>query len=130
MSQVTNANPMSSSSLTSNYLNLLITQLQNQDPTNPMDNSAMTTALAQLSELQQAETMNANFAQVLQTEQVNQAGALIGSTIDFTPSGQTTSTQATVRSVSIANGVPTLNASDASGNNYSVPLSEITTIVN
>jgi flagellar basal-body rod modification protein FlgD len=125
----TSANPLSSSTLTTNYLNLLITQLQNQDPSDPMDNSAMTSALAQLSELQQAETMNSNFAQVLQTEQVSQAGSLIGSTINFTPSGQTTSTQATVSSVSIANGVPTLNASDAAGNKYSIPLSEITAIL-
>ena len=123
-------NAMSSSSLTSNYLNLLITQLQNQDPTNPIDNSAMTTALAQLSSLQQTETLNTNFAQVLQTEQINQANTMIGATIDFTPTGQTSSTQATVSSVSIANGVPTLNASDASGTKYSVPLSEITQILN
>ncbi len=123
-------NALSSSSLTSNYLNLLITQLQNQDPTNPMDNSAMTTALAQLSSLQQTETLNTNFAQVLQTEQINQANTMIGATIDFTPTGQTSSTQATVSSVSIANGVPTLNASDASGTKYSVPLSEITQILN
>jgi flagellar basal-body rod modification protein FlgD len=127
---VSQTNALSSSSLTSNYLNLLITQLQNQDPTNPMDNSAMTTALAQLSSLQQTETLNTNFAQVLQTEQINQANTMIGATIDFTPTGQTSSTQATVSSVSIANGVPTLNASDASGTKYSVPLSEITQILN
>lgn len=40
------------------FLTLLLTQLQNQDPTNPMDNTEMTAQLAQFSQLEQLANMN------------------------------------------------------------------------
>ena len=38
----------SGSSLQNTFLQLLVTQLQNQDPTNPMDSSQMTSQLAEI----------------------------------------------------------------------------------
>jgi flagellar basal-body rod modification protein FlgD len=43
------ANPSSAASLQTTFLQLLVTQLQNQDPTNPADSSQMTSQLAQIS---------------------------------------------------------------------------------
>lgn len=40
------------------FLTLLLTQLQNQDPTNPMENTEMTAQLAQFSQLEQLANMN------------------------------------------------------------------------
>ncbi|MDR1044206.1 MAG: hypothetical protein LBP33_03685 [Candidatus Adiutrix sp.] len=40
------------------FLTLLLTQLQNQDPTNPMDNTEMTAQLAQFSQLEQLANIN------------------------------------------------------------------------
>src|SRR5476651_979140 len=40
------------------FLQLLVTQLQNQDPTNPQDNSAFVAQLAQFSSLQGIQTLN------------------------------------------------------------------------
>ncbi|MDR0882577.1 MAG: hypothetical protein LBP55_08540 [Candidatus Adiutrix sp.] len=40
------------------FLQLLLTQLQNQDPTNPMENTEMTAQLAQFSQLEQLSNMN------------------------------------------------------------------------
>ncbi len=40
------------------FLLLLLTQLQNQDPTNPMENTEMTAQLAQFSQLEQLANMN------------------------------------------------------------------------
>lgn len=42
------------------FLTLLLTQLQNQDPTNPMDNTEMTAQLAQFSQLEQLANMNSS----------------------------------------------------------------------
>ena len=48
----------SASKIQMDYMNLLITQLQNQNPLEPLDNNQMATQLAQLSQLQQLESMN------------------------------------------------------------------------
>jgi len=40
------------------FLNLLLTQLQNQDPLNPMDSTDMTAQIAQFSQLEQLNNMN------------------------------------------------------------------------
>ena len=42
------------------FLLLLLTQLQNQDPTNPMENTEMTAQLAQFSQLEQLANMNSS----------------------------------------------------------------------
>jgi flagellar basal-body rod modification protein FlgD len=70
-----------------NYMKLLVTQLQNQDPTAPMDNNQMSSQLAQLSSLEQLENMNTTFKQVLASQQRQQATELIGKQVDFLPDG-------------------------------------------
>jgi flagellar basal-body rod modification protein FlgD len=96
----------SASQLTANYLNLLITQLQNQDPLNPMDNSQMTSQMAQLSELQQMQDMSTSFSQVLASTQLQYATSLIGKDVSYTPSGQTTAISGQVQGVEMSGGQP------------------------
>ncbi|QBG47370.1 flagellar hook capping protein [Verrucomicrobia bacterium S94] len=43
------------------FLQMLVTQMQNQDPMEPMDNSEMTAQLAQFSALEQMENLNTRF---------------------------------------------------------------------
>lgn len=82
----------SSNGLTSNsaadtqarFLTLLTTQLQNQDPTNPMDNSQLTTQIAQLSTVSGIEQLNASVTNLmagLQAGQTMQAAAMIGRSV-------------------------------------------------
>lgn len=47
------------------FLNLLVTQLKNQDPLNPMDNSQMTTQLSQISTVSGIEKLNAMMEKLL-----------------------------------------------------------------
>jgi flagellar basal-body rod modification protein FlgD len=64
-------------------MKLLITQLQNQNPLEPMDNNDMASQLAQFSQLQQLETMNSSFSDVLSATERNYANSLIGKEISF-----------------------------------------------
>lgn len=73
----------SSSKIQMDYMKLLVTQLQNQNPLEPMDNSEMASQLAQFSQLEQLESMNSNFAEVLETTRRNYAASLIGREVSF-----------------------------------------------
>jgi len=65
------------------YMKLLITQLQNQNPLEPLDNNEMASQLAQFSQLQQLESMNTSFAKVLATTELTYANSLIGKEVSF-----------------------------------------------
>jgi len=71
------------SSIQMDYMKLLIVQLQNQNPLEPLDNNEMASQLAQFSQLEQLESMNTNFAKVLETVERTYANSLIGKEIEF-----------------------------------------------
>ena len=73
----------SASKIQMDYMNLLITQLQNQNPLEPLDNNEMASQLAQFSQLQQLETMNESFADVLIATQRDYASSLLNKTVTF-----------------------------------------------
>ena len=73
----------SASSIQMDYMKLLITQLQNQDPMEPLDNSEMASQLAQFASLQQLETMNTNFSDVLTATKRGYANSLLGKQVTF-----------------------------------------------
>lgn len=63
------------------FLKLLVTQMKNQDPLNPMDSAQMTTQMAQLSSLEGIEKLNAtmeSLAANLTGNQAMQAATLVG----------------------------------------------------
>jgi flagellar basal-body rod modification protein FlgD len=71
----------SAASIQSSFLTLLVTQLQNQDPTNPMDNSQITDQLAQISTvngIQQLNTTMQSLATSFTSGQSLQAASMIG----------------------------------------------------
>lgn len=111
------------------YMKLLITQLQNQNPLEPLDNNEMASQLAQFSQLQQLESMNASFADVLATAEQTYAGSLIGKEISFeaeTASGTTDLASGVVREVyNNVEGEILLLAGD-----YHVTLDDIVSIKN
>jgi flagellar basal-body rod modification protein FlgD len=65
------------------YMKLLVAQLQNQNPLEPMDNKDMSSQLAQFSQLQQLEGMNSSFAKVLDSVERTYAVSLIGKEVSF-----------------------------------------------
>ncbi|MGH7121237.1 MAG: flagellar hook assembly protein FlgD [Acetobacteraceae bacterium] len=72
------------SSLTSNFgdfLNLLMTQLQNQDPTSPMDTNQFTSELVQFASVEQEINTNSSLTQLIslnQSAQLMQSTAMVG----------------------------------------------------
>jgi cell shape-determining protein MreC len=86
----------SSSTIQTDYIKLLVEQLKNQDPTNPLDNNQMASQLAQFSELQQLETMNTSFSEVLKTNQLMYASSLVGKQVTYQSTAEdgTTTTNA------------------------------------
>lgn len=73
------------------FMTLLIAELKNQDPTQPMDPSQMVSQLAAVSQVTQATQMNATLSKILGTTALSQAGQVIGKTAtseDGTISGQ------------------------------------------
>jgi len=65
------------------YMKLLVTQLQNQNPLEPLDNNEMASQLAQFSSLQQLESMRLSFADVLITINRSYANSLLGKNVTF-----------------------------------------------
>lgn len=66
------------------FLTLLMTQIKNQDPLNPMDNAAVTTQLAQLNTVNGIEKLNATLTQLLSgynETQGLQAAGIIGKNV-------------------------------------------------
>lgn len=82
------------------FLLLLVTQMQYQDPLEPTDNTQYVAQLAQFSELEQMENLN-------QTANNNTAYSLVGKTVYIeqkSSSGDVQSVQGTVDYVTIQNG--------------------------
>ena len=92
----------SASNIQMDYMKLLVAQLQNQNPLEPLDNNEMASQLAQFSQLQQLESMNSNFAKVLTAVEHTYANSLIGKEVSFiaeTPTGDTGIATGTVEQV-------------------------------
>lgn len=84
-----------------NFLTLFVTQLQNQNPLDPTDNSEFMSQLAQFSALEQEQqqtkylsNMNSMEAASLQLDQISMASMFIGKTITYSSdSGNSSTTQ-------------------------------------
>ena len=103
------------------FLQLLVTQLQNQDPTNPQDNSAFVAQLAQFSSLQGIQTLNTsvnNIASSFTSSQALQASSMVGRSV-IVPTSQavvdTTKTFTGTATVPSSVSDVTLKISDSTG---------------
>src|SRR5262245_40199226 len=95
------------------FLQLLIAEMRNQDPTNPMDTNKYMSRLAQLSNVTQSMQTHKKLDALLSSAGLSQAEGLIGRKANFTSSdGQ--SVFGTITSVSINNGGAVATLSDGS----------------
>lgn len=101
------------------FLKLLVTQLQNQDPLKPMDNTEFISQMAQFSSLEQMQNMNQSMTAL-------QATTMIGTAVTWNDD-QGNQLVGVVNSVSIANGNVSLQVSNSTSS-YTVDLSKVTNI--
>jgi flagellar basal-body rod modification protein FlgD len=76
------------------FLQLLLAQMKNQDPTQPMDSTAYMGQLASFSNVEQGMKMNTKLDSLMSAFYLNQADGVIGRTVttaDGTVSGKVTS---------------------------------------
>jgi flagellar basal-body rod modification protein FlgD len=102
------------------YLKLLVAQLQNQDPLNPVSDKDFIAQLSQLSQLQSLQSLDANFGQVLRLQQLTSGTSLVGKTVTYTDGdGATQSGKVSAVAVNKGNFELTVGAA-------TVPLDQVT----
>ncbi|MBM4017748.1 MAG: hypothetical protein FJ288_05375 [Planctomycetes bacterium] len=106
-----------------NFLNLLITQMRNQNPLEPIDNNQMAEQLAQISQLEQMQLLNGSLKDALAAAQAAYAASLIGKTVTFVPEGESAEQAGAVTGVGVAGGQVSLLVGARS-----VPLANVVTI--
>jgi flagellar basal-body rod modification protein FlgD len=118
----------SASDIALDYMNLLVTQLKAQDPEAPMDSNQMVAQIAQLSQLQQAESLNSKFSDVLSLTQQSYASSLVGKQVSFlaeTADGQAGLATGTVSEVITSNGQISLKVGD-----FAIGLGDVLSVKN
>ncbi|HTW82555.1 MAG TPA: flagellar hook capping FlgD N-terminal domain-containing protein [Candidatus Sulfotelmatobacter sp.] len=123
----------------SEFLTLLTTQLQNQDPLNPMDNTQSVAELAQFSALQSQTQLASQFQTFQSNFSVMQSAGLIGQQVSaqYTDAnGNTQTVSGTIQTISVVNGTPEFTLAgtngqlltDANGNTLLIPTTGILSI--
>jgi len=93
------------------FFKMLIAQLQNQDPLNPMDGTAFSAQLAQFSSLEQLTNMNEaltaqnqNFTNLLSAQSVNLIGKEVTADVTDASTSETTTVTGEVTAVQFKDG--------------------------
>lgn len=132
----------SASQQTLDYMTLLLTELQNQNPLEPMDNQQMASQLAQLSQLELTEEMNTNlgtlnttvsgmntsFENALWMAQMEYAKSLLGKTVSFYDAASGLSLTGTAKKLTFdtsGNPVLTITDVDSGTSTYKISLNQI-----
>jgi flagellar basal-body rod modification protein FlgD len=89
------------------FLQLLVTQLTTQDPLNPQKDTDFIAQVAQFTALEQSRSMQTDIAQMRGQQQLLQANALLGKTVDL-QLGEDMQARGVVSAVQIEDGTPQL----------------------
>jgi flagellar basal-body rod modification protein FlgD len=105
------------------FLNLMMIQLKNQDPSNPSDPSAYLSQLATFSQLEQETQIAASSSSSAAAQETASALGLLGHTVNYTDATGATQT-GTVSKIDFSSSGPSLTI----GSNTGVTLGDITEV--
>jgi flagellar basal-body rod modification protein FlgD len=109
------------------FLKILTSQLNNQDPLKPVDNQEFVAQIAQFATLEQSRQLNAKIDSLLSVQSSTQSIGLLGRSVDFSRDGQTLAGKVT--GLALASGQPLLSITLTSGSVVNdVTLAQVTTI--
>jgi flagellar basal-body rod modification protein FlgD len=109
------------------FMTILASQLNNQDPLKPMDNQEFMGQLAQFTALEQTQQLNTNIQSLLSIQSATQSVGLIGRTVSLTSNSGTTS--GSVTELDFSSGEPRMTIlTDAGATLTDVRMSQITTV--
>jgi flagellar basal-body rod modification protein FlgD len=93
------------------FLKMMITELQHQDPLNPMDNAQMLQQISQIRQIAASDRLSKTLDAVMLGQSMATAGSLLGKNIEgMTDRGDKVSGR--VDKVSVVNGIPKLLVGD------------------
>ncbi len=95
------------------FMKILLTQLNYQDPMKPMDNQQFMAQMAQFTTLQQTQQLNANIEKLVANQAALQSVGLIGKTVSIAQS--TGSLSGVVTSLNLTGDTPSLSIRTSSG---------------
>ncbi|WP_124553679.1 flagellar hook assembly protein FlgD [Methylophilus methylotrophus] len=111
------------------FLKILLSQLQYQDPLKPLDNQQFLAQLAQFSTLAQTSQLNDRIDTLLNIQSATQSVGLIGRTVEVQSTVGDTAAVGVVSSLNFANGQLAINVKKADGEILTgVTLSQISVI--
>jgi flagellar basal-body rod modification protein FlgD len=114
-SAITNTTPSTSSTTSSSsaggwaslqpsdFIQMMVTQLQNQDPTQPTSNEQILQQISQIGQLQASDTLQTNLQSMVLQNSISSAGNLIGKTVQGVDATGANSS-GVVNSVKVQNG--------------------------
>jgi flagellar basal-body rod modification protein FlgD len=109
------------------FLKILLTQLQYQDPLKPMDNQEFMAQMAQFTSLEQTQQLNDKMTTLISNQAALQSIGLIGRNVEFTATSGV-SLQGQVTSLSLAGDSPAMTVTQSDGTTVQVDLGQITAV--
>ncbi len=101
------------------FMNLLVAQLRNQDPSSPMDTNQMISQTTQLATMEKLTSMDKVALENFSLQMRTAAAAMIGQTVSWLDKDGTTKS-GIAESVSFASGVPVVKVGEVN-----IPLDQI-----
>ncbi|HCW46145.1 MAG TPA: flagellar biosynthesis protein FlgD [Erwiniaceae bacterium] len=128
-SAANNTNGSSIDDITNNFMNLLVAQMQNQDPTNPIDNNQLTSLMAQFNTAAGVQQLNSsmnNVGQLVVSMQQMNAAQWVGRSV-YTEGDSTVTKAEDTLAFSVENDVDKVNVvlTDSEGNSYTAELKDV-----
>ena len=118
---------ISSLSGTDTFLQLLVAQLKNQDPSSPMDTQSFVTELAQFNTVEQMLSLNQSIQTQTSAQQTTEGVAMLGKTVAYTVPGvgnnPSTTASGVVQGVSMSQNQTSLQIGT-----QQIPISEVTSV--